>query len=197
MYNLPISVEIEGASFGIRNKGDFRMVLNCFKALNDVEFSDNETIRLYTTLILFYEDFHSLDDLFQYDKEVLRTLQKEMVKFFNGGEETVKSNTENFKTLDWDYDAALICSAVNNVAHTEIRAEKYIHWWTFLGYYMAIGDCLLSEVVSIRYKTAKGKKLEKYEQKFKQDHPQYFSMDMRTTEQKEADAYIRQLWGDS
>ena len=39
-----------------------------------------------------------------------------------------------------------------------------LHWWTFLSAYMEIGgDCLFSQIVSIRDKKARGKKLEKYE----------------------------------
>lgn len=194
MYNLQTSININGASFGIRNKGDFRMVLDCFKELNDIELTKSE--RVYASLIIFYEDFNDLDDLFEH-KDIITELQVEMFRFFNGGEEELQSNTHNVNVIDWDKDSNLICSAINNVANKEIRAEEYIHWWTFLGYYIAIGECLLSQVVSIRHKIARNEKLEKYEKKFKQENPQYFNMDMRTAEQKEADEYIRKLWGDS
>ena len=99
--------------------------------------------------------------------------------------------------IDWSHDSNLIASAINNVANQEIRSLPYLHWWTFLGYYTAIGECLLSTVVSIRYKKARGEKLEKYEKKFMQDNPQYFNIDLRTAEQKAADEYIMQLWGGS
>jgi len=170
------------------------MVLDCFKALNDIELSKSE--RVYASLIIFYQDFDSLEDLLQ-QKDIINELQSEMFQFFNGGDEEVPSNTHNINVIDWDKDSNLICSAINNAANKEIRAEEYIHWWTFLGYYMAIGECLLSQVVSIRYKIARNEKLEKYEKKFKQENPQYFSMDMRSAEQREADEYIRKLWGDS
>ena len=85
----------------------------------------------------------------------------------------------------------MIVSAINNVAHTEIRALPYLHWWTFTGYYMAIGECPLSMVVGIRNKLAKHKKLEKYELEFKRQNPQYFTW---KKDQKEAEMLFEQIW---
>ena len=193
MYSLQTEVYINEETFPIRNRGDYRMVLDCFSALNDTELTKDE--RLYTALIIFYEDFSSVEDIAECDKDTLQQLTDEMVKFFDGGEEA-KSNTHNHKLLDWNLDSTLICSAINNVAKQEIRSLDYLHWWTFLGYYTAIGECPLSHIIGIRYKIARGEKLEKHEQKFKADNPEYFSYDMRSTEQKEADDYIRRLWGE-
>ena len=193
MYSLQTSVEVGRESFQIRNNGDFRMVLDCFEAMNDLELSEME--RVYSALIIFYEDFNSVADVSK-RSDILEDLFKEMSKFINGGEEERQSNTRNFKVIDWQKDSNLICSAVNNVAKTEIRALDYLHWWTFLSYYNAVGECILSSIVSIRYKIARGEKLEKHEKKFRMENPEYFNIDMRTTEQKEADEYIRKMWGD-
>lgn len=194
MYELQTEVIINGASFGIRNKGDFRMVLDCFKALNDEELNEQE--RLFASLIIFYEDFSTIEDVMR-QSEILKQLQEEMFLFFDCGEKDLQSNTENIKVLDWDKDSNLIVSAVNNVANKEIRSLEYLHWWTFISYYTAISESLLTEVIKLRYKKAKGEKLETYERKFIQNNPQYFNIDMRSTEQKEADEYVRRLWGDS
>jgi hypothetical protein len=49
----------------------------------------------------------------------------------------------------------------------ECRSVEYLHWWTFMGAYMEIGgDCAFSQIVSLRSKLAKGKKLEKYEREW-------------------------------
>ena len=191
MYSLQTTVEIDDSVFHIRNKGDFRVILDCFDALNDTELTEME--RLYCALIIFYKEFEDIEDI---PEENLPRLYEEMVRFFNGGEE-VKSNTEHHKLIDWSKDSNLICSAINNIAKQEIRSLDYLHWWTFLGYYTAIGDCPLSNIVAIRYKIANGEKLEKHEQKYRQDNPEYFNYDMRSTEQKEADEYVRKLWGDA
>ncbi len=34
----------------------------------------------------------------------------------------------------------------------DIRSIKYMHWWTFFGLYLEIGESLFSTVVSIRDK---------------------------------------------
>jgi len=192
MYFLQTSVQIGQASFEIRNKGDFRMVLDCFNALNDSELTERE--QLYSALIIFYEDFNSLEDLLDHE-ELIPELFKEMTKFFDCGDEESKSNSGGYNLVDWNKDSNLICSAINNVAHQEVRALEYLHWWTFLGYYAAIGECTFSTIVTLRYKKAHGDKLEKYERKFIQENPNYFNIDMRSAAQKEADDYVKKLWG--
>ena len=194
MYELQTEVIINGASFGIRNKGDFRVVLDCFKALNDTDLTEQE--RLFACMIIFYEDFYSIEDILKYSK-IINSLREQMFLFFDCGEKDLQSNTENIKLLDWDRDSNLIVSAVNNVANKEIRELEYLHWWTFISYYTAINESLLTEVLKLRYKKAHGEKLEKSEKKFIQANPQYFNIDMRSNEQKEADEYVRQLWGNS
>lgn len=191
MYSLQTSVQIGQASFEIRNKGDFRMVLDCFEALNDPELSDGE--RLYSALIIFYEDFNSIVDVLRHE-DIIFALSSEMMKFFNCGEESC-TNTDGHKLIDWNRDSNLICSAVNNVAKQEVRALDYLHWWTFVGYYTAIGDSPLTTIIGIRSKIAHGEKLDKAEQKFRNSNPEYFDIDMRSSDQQWADDYVKQLWG--
>lgn len=192
MYSLQTTISVNQASFGITDKGDFRMVLDCFRALNDDELSDTE--KMYACLIIFYEDINDIEDLDKY-ADYIEELQTEMMKFFNGGEDEPQGAKSNYRLIDWDKDSNLICSAINNVANTEIRTLEYLHWWTFLGYYLAVGECALSTVVNIRQKIAKDIKLEDYEKKFRKENPEYFNIDLRSAEQKEADDYIRRLWG--
>ena len=190
MYRLPTLLSVNNREYAIREKGDFRMVLDCFKALEDEELTKEE--RIIASLIIFLEDVDTVQDV--YNLPDIESVYKEMVRFFNCGQDSVNGRNTNFKLLDWDKDASMICSAVNKVAGTEIRAMDYLHWWTFMGYYMAVGQSSLSTVVGIRYKIARGKKLEKYEKEFKQDNPQYFNFDMRSLEDRELDKEIRDLW---
>jgi hypothetical protein len=191
VYTLPTSVNIGGKEFSIRNKGDYRMVLDCMSALEDVEL--DETEQLISCLIIFYEDINCYEDL-----ELLPDLEvavKEMIKFFNLGEEEKPGLKTNYKLIDYEKDEQLICSAINNVAHIEIRTVPYCHWWTFMGYYMAIGESTLSTIVGIRHKIATHQKLEKYELKFKNENPQYFTIDYRTTEDKQlSEEFLREIW---
>ena len=190
MYELPTSVTVDDTEYKIRCAGDFRMVLDCFSALNDIEMG--EDYRILASLIIFYEDFDELEDLAMLDDGVLQTLVDEMMLFFNCGVEEEKQNSP--KLVDWETDSNLIMSAINNVAGKEVRLEKYIHWWTFMGYYMSIGESILATVVGIRSKIVKGKKLEKWEQEYKAEHRSYFEWNRQTVEERELDNLVHELW---
>lgn len=191
MYDLPVSITIEDRQYQITNNGDYRVILDCFNALSDSELSEDE--KVLASLLIFYNEFNSIEDL-PSDVDIMKPLITEMYKFFNcGQEETVGANT-NQPLIDWVGDSTIITAAINNVAHTEIRALPYLHWWTFLGYYMSVGESVLSTVVGIRNKIIKGKELEKWEREFKRDNPQYFNWRKKTKEQLDLDEYVRHIW---
>ena len=62
-----------------------------------------------------------------------------------------------------------------------------------LFYFMSVAQSVLSTVVSIRYKISRGKKLEKWEQDFKKENPQYFKTTVSKEEQEWLD-YIKAMW---
>lgn len=190
MYEIPTSITIENQTFGIRERGDYRVVLDCFAALNDIELSQKE--RTIACLIIFYEDLNGVEDI-----NLLPNIEqaiKGMYRFFNCGEDEIIGIKFNHRLIDWDKDAQMISAAINKVANTEIRFAPYIHWWTFMGYYTAVGESLLSQVVSIRHKIVTNKKLEKYEQEFKRENPQYFIWNHKSLEEQEAENWVRQMW---
>lgn len=189
MYSLPIEIAINNQVFKITNNGDYRMVIDCFSALNDIELS--EQYRLCASLIIFYEDINSIEDIEEKFGDDVNTAVTEMYNFFNCND---AGHKVNYRLLDWDKDEQMICGAVNNVAHTEIRALPYLHWWTFMGYYTSIGESVFSTVVSIREKIVKHKKLEKYEKEFRYNNPQYFDWNSKTLEQQELENEVMSLW---
>jgi len=168
-YELPTSVILNDTVHTIRRDGDFRMVLDCFRLLQDEELEENE--RILACLTVFYDELDGVETVYQLGD--LEEATKQMFSFFNCGQSTVGAKAEG-KVIDWDKDALMIISAINKVAGKEIRAEKYLHWWTFMAYYMAIGDSALSNVVNIRRKIIKGKKLEKFEQDYVNENPDLF-----------------------
>lgn len=191
MYELPTSIEIDNHHFAITNKGDYRMVIDCFIALEDPELEKQD--RILTAMIIFYEDLEELEDINDlFGEHVLEACEK-MFLFFNCGQASI-GHKVNHKLLDWQQDAQLIISAVNNVANKEVRAESYIHWWTFMGYYMSIGESVFSTVVSIRDKIVKGKKLEKYEREFQHNNPEYFTWNRKTADEQELDNFVKEMW---
>ena len=190
MYTLPTEININEDVLHIRKRGDFRVILDCFSALQDIELENEYRIAVAT--FIFYEDFETMQDVYNY--QYLEQAVKEMFNFFVCNEKIDANKQDKSKLIDWDEDAQLIVSAINKVAGKEIRAEEYIHWWTFMSYYNAVGTSVLSTVVSIRKKIVDGKKLEKHEQEFKKENPQYFARDFRSLEQQQLDAQFRELW---
>ena len=173
-YELPTALEVNGNTYEIRS--DFRAVLDVLAAQNDPELDDQS--KAYVLLTIMYPDFQSIprDDV----EEAL----KKAIEFIDYGYED--DGSPKPRLVDWQQDASMIISGINKVAHTEVRQLQYMHWWTFFSYYMEIGDGLFSEVVSIRSKKAKHKKLEKYEQEFYRNNKAI--VDLKTPETEEAKA---------
>lgn len=193
MYSLPTSIQIGEKQFNITNKGDFRMVLDCFNALNDEELEENEQV--VAALLIFYEDIKDIDDLFvQFDTdELLAEAIQSMFLFFNCGQEHVGMETD-YELVDWNKDEQIIVAAINTVANKEVRLEEYIHWWTFMGYYISIGSSVLSTVVGIRYKIIKNKKLDKEEKEFRQENTHYFDWNFMSSKKQKMDELIKDIW---
>lgn len=103
---------------------------------------------------------------------------------------------ENVRLMDWEQDSAIIASAINKTVGKDVRSLKYMHWWTFMGAYMEIGDGLFHQVVMIRQKKAKKKKLEKWEHEFYRKNRSLVDLNQkrpeRSAEEKEA---LKRLFG--
>lgn len=195
MYELPTFIKLKGRKFHITNAGDFRMVLDCFSALQDEKMS--EDYRVLACLIIFYNEFddkHIDEQLTEY-KEYILDLVKEMFRFMNCGQEESPGAQQEVSLIDWKNDSTIISAAINGVANQEVRASPYLHWWTFIGYYMSIDDkSVLATVVGIRDKIVRHKKLEKWELEFKRHNPKYFVWNKSTVKDREAEQMIRELW---
>ena len=150
-WSLPAEASFGGKSYPIRP--DFRDILEIFRQLNDA--SQPEFVRWKIALALFYEDPIPPE----HTQEALTFL----ADFLSYGSHSPSGAP---KLLDWEQDAQVILADVNKVAGTEIRALPFLHWWTFLSWFHAIGEGQLSTVVAIRSKLAKGKKLESWEREF-------------------------------
>ena len=121
-------------------------------------------------------------------KETIEALVKEMFKVINNGAEETEQNTSNKPQLmDWQHDFKQLAPPISRILGYDVRTpDKYTHWWTFLGGYMEIGECTFSNVVSIRSKKAKGKKLEKWEEEFYRENRKMIDLPLLlTTEEQE------------
>ena len=152
---LPSTAEFGGISY--RFNADFRDILQIIGYLNDT--SKPEFVRWSIALELFYND--------PIPVKHQQSAMEYLAKFISYGETKAKPGP---KLIDWEQDAQLIIGDVNKVAGREIRATKFLHWWTFLSYFYGVGEGALSSVVAIRNKKARHKKLEKWEEEFYKEH---------------------------
>lgn len=139
IYDLPKSLEVGGHDYEIRS--DFRDVLEVIGIMNDIDLEGGE--RAFVTLLFFYPEFETMPP-----HDYQEALEK-CYWFINGGKnEETKDNAPAL--MDWEQDFPYIIAPINRVIGHEVRADKYLHWWTFLSAYMEIGECTFSQIVHIR-----------------------------------------------
>lgn len=154
---LPTRLDVNGKSYAIRT--DMQDILKILQAFNDPELENEE--KVYICLFILYRDFD------QMPQDDYSAAYKAAVDFMDCGVHTGSGqNRPSVRTMDWEQDAPLIFPAVNKVAGREVRSIPHLHWWTFMGYFMEIHDGIFSQVMTLRAKKAKGKKLEKWEREF-------------------------------
>lgn len=175
-WDLPLNVDINGNLHPIRNKCDYRVVLDAICALNDVDLTNDEKIKC--ALLIFYEDISKIDDF--------ETAVKEMFRIINGGETEDNSQEQKPSLMDWEHDFPQIAPPVSRVLGYDVRTpDRYCHFWTFLGAYMEIGECNFSTIVSIRSKRLKGKKLDDWENEYIREHRKTVDLPRKLTAEEQ------------
>lgn len=150
-WSLPTSATIGGVVYQIH--ADFRDILNIFRYMDDPDRP--EYIRWRIAIALFYEG--------EIPQEYFQEAMEYLADFIACGNRDSKPGP---KLLDWEQDAQVIVADVNKVAGSEIRDVPFLHWWTFVSYFNAIGEGQLSTLVSIRDKLRRGNPLEKWEKEY-------------------------------
>ena len=159
-YTLPKTAMVGGKELEIRT--DFRVILEIITMLNDPDLDGQD--KAEALLEMFYVHPELITDA--------KGAVDECYEFIDMGD---KRSKKSARLVDWDQDFNYIIAPVNRVLGREARDVPYdietntggLHWWTFMSAYMEIGgDCLFSQIVSIRDKRARGEKLEKYERKW-------------------------------
>ena len=170
-WSLPTSATIDGVEYEIRS--DFRAVLDALSVMQDAELTDEQ--RAYYAFEIFYVDFDSMPS----------TAYAQAREFFLDFVSYGNSNKQNApKLADWEQDFPLIVAPVNRVLGYEIRSCEYLHWWTFIGAYLEIGDCLFAQVVGIRKKKRKGK-LSKEDRRFYNENRDLIDFHTKYTDAEE------------
>lgn len=178
-WELPTSISVNNTEYAIRT--DYRAVMDILTAFSDKEMlgeSEDETniIRALLILNILFVDEVKPED----QNEAI----KKAIEFIDMGIESSRDDKKP-TLMDWDQDAPLIIPAINKVLGREIRADKYMHWWTFLSAYMEIGECSFTHIINIRDKKAKGKKLEKWELEYIQEHKDIVLLKEKLTEKEQ------------
>ena len=169
-WELPMSLCVGGKLWSIRT--DFRAILDILKYFNDTEYEPDE--RWEICLDILYEDYENMP------ASCKQEAAEKAIDFIDMG---IKDDGKRKPhTMDWEQDAAVIIPSVNRVLGKEVRAIPYMHWWTFLGAYMEIGESLFSQIVNIRQKKMKNKKLEKWEQEFYRDNKELIDLKKKYTQ---------------
>lgn len=150
IFDLPKSLEVCGREYEIWS--DFREVLEVIGIMNDEELENGE--RAFVTLLFFYPDFAEMP------AEAYQEALEQCYWFVNGGKQEKPAEKTPPRLMDWEQDFPYIIAPVNRVIGHEIRADSYLHWWTFLSAYMEIGECTFSQIVHIRDAQHRGKKLD-------------------------------------
>ena len=173
IFDLPRSVEFGGREWEIST--DFRDVLTVLMAFEDPNMQDSE--KVYVCLFNMYPDFEDIP------RDQMQEAYNAAVAFIDHG----GGGQNGPRTMDWEQDANLIFPAVNSVAGCEVRALEYLHWWTFLGYFMEIKEGTASMVFSLRQKKAKGKKLEKWEREYWNENKKVCQLKRKLTDEEQAE----------
>lgn len=181
IYELPNCVEINGKEWEIHT--DFRCILDIFEVLNDVDLTDQE--RGFLALGFFYPDISEMTEE-DYPEAI-----KRLFWFINGGKLEKKKDNRP-KLMDWEQDYPLIIPAINKTIGHEVRNDKHLHWWTFLGAYMEIGECTFSQVIRVRQKKATGKRLDKADAEWYSKNRDICDLE---TKYSQAETDILKAWG--
>jgi hypothetical protein len=169
---LPKTVDVCGREYLIRS--DYRVILDICRVLDDTDYSQYD--KALAVLVAFYPDISDIPQ--EHYKEAL----ERCMWFIRCGDEEPDGKT--LRLIDWDQDIRYIVSPINRVAGMEVRDVEYMHWWTFIGYFSEIGDCLFAQIVNVRQKLATGKTLNKDEREFYRKNRKLVDLKQRYTTQE-------------
>lgn len=174
-WQLPASLKIGGADFAIRT--DYRVVLDILAAFNDPDLPDYA--KQVVMIEILYKDWKEIPP------EHMEEAIEKACEFIDCG--NIPEGKPKPRMVDWEQDSDLIVPAVNKIAGIgDIRSVSYIHWWTFMGYFMEIGESLFSSVLNIRYKKSHSKKLEKWEKDFYRENKKLVDFHTKLSEEDAA-----------
>lgn len=176
-WDLPSAVEINGINYAV--SADYRDILDIIGQLDSQDESPETNI--YYAMAMFYENF------FEIPEEHYQEAAELMMWFINCGQDVEQNEHNAPKQLDWEQDGLIIAADINKVAGCDVRAFPFLHWWTFISYFMGIGEGQLSTIVSIREKLRKGKQLDEWEKEYYRNNKSKVDFKAKYTEKEIAE----------
>lgn len=175
-YTLPTILVVNGTEYAIES--DFRRVLDILEMTTDIELSEGEKALLMMEGL--FKDFDSMP--YSDYQEACR----QAAWFIDGDMDGVEGGEKGPKLMDWAKDFRYIVAPVNRIMGCDVRGLEYCHWWTFLAAWQEIGDCTFAQIVNIRRKKAKGKKLDDSEKEFYRRNKKAIDFERVYTEEENA-----------
>lgn len=171
LWDLPRQVTVGDRQLEI--DPDFRTVLRIFRHFQNEELP--EFLRWEVALTLFYR---------QPVPDGCRVEAMEaLANFVTCGQQ----GKPGPRLLDWEHDAMAIVADVNRVAGKEIRELEFLHWWTFLSWFHAIGEGQLSSLVELRRRLSRGEKLDEHQRQFYRENKAMVDLPRRRSPAEQAE----------
>ena len=150
-WQLPKTATFGATTYDLHT--DFRDILEIFS------YFDREDLPAFMRWQIALRLFYVQPVLPEHTRQAMEFLGE----FINAGQ---PEGAAGPKLMDWQADGDLILADVNRVAGTELREKNYVHWWTFLSWFHAIGQGQLSTLVSVRDTLRRGKKLDGWQKDY-------------------------------
>lgn len=182
-WELPKELEVEGRKYPIRYQ--YTAILDILASQSDPDLDADEKFEILLTIL--YPDLQDMP------VEHWPAAHQAACQFIDCGHKG--DGRPKPRLMDWTDDAELIIPSINKVAGKEVRADPDLHWWTFWGYYMSIGDGLFATVLRVRQKRAARKKLDKFEEEFYRENKALIDLKRRESaeEREERERILKML----
>lgn len=160
-WGLPTQAVIEDRVYEIHT--DYRDILELLRWLDGTAAPDlDRGERWYVAMRLFYPDFPAMP------RQDWPAATRFLTEFLSAGRpEPARPGP---RLMDWQQDAPLIAAGISRATGQDVRALPYLHWWSFLSWFDAIGEGTFATVVALRDKLRRGKKLEPWERDYYRAH---------------------------
>lgn len=187
LWELPTCLCVGGENLEIET--DYRKILKILKVFSDPEYDIDEQWEICIGVL--FKDYDVDNPPSGY---ILAEMQKQAMEFIDAGIKVDEKKRP--RVMDWWQDAPILAAPISKALGRDVRSPEPLHWWTFLGAYMGIGESLFSEILNIRIKKYKGQKLEKHEQEFYKENKSLIDLQINRVErsQEEKDE-LRALFG--